>query len=1226
MVCFKSGAGRGNGWARALAILAGSAVGLSGENALAQPQTFSFWVGPPNGVWSNPVHWNNFVVPSIPGHVFLLQGGTAQLNMNIVVDKFGLEGGTLNINNNQVLGVRTRSDVNPPENGLFGGGTINMNSAGNATYIRLYLHDANAVNPYAIHGVADGNTDLNMSNTIANIIDGNATGITFSNGGRISGSGQIGTNVLKLDNQAVGVIRSTHVGGNLIIDAADGGMTNAGVLRAAGGTLTIQNSTVTQTGSATIDVSGATPCIVNIANSTIIGGRIATSLLPAGTHYVQLTTGSVLDNVSVDGTVRVPNNNVAHIRNGITGTGGDVYLDSAGNSTYLRALNNATLNGQGGIICSNTQANIIDASVGGLELTNNLAEGIRGSAQIGANALRVVNNTFIESVGTQGMRIDPPASGFVNNGIVRSTPNSPMLLTSGTFENALGTFESRHPSTFSITAATIVGGVFVGEQPSGVFSCGAGSVFGGITIAPGTIFGIPNNNVSHVASTLTNRGLVTLNSIGNGTYLRTINGDVTLTGGGLVTMSNTQANVIEASMANQRLTNVDNTIRGSAQICANSLQFVNADAGVIEAQGNQGIQIDPPGVFGFENDGMVRALAGSFVNVTSGSFDNTQGEMEAMDGGTIFLAASTITGGVLRSFGTGSFNSNTNNILANVTLDAGSVLGVPNANLSYFQGTITNRGTMRLNSIGNGTYLRTLGGNVTLDGGGVIEMSNTLANIIDASVANQRLTNVDNTIRGSASICANSLQFVNNHVIEALGNQGIQIDPPGTFGFENNGVVRALPGSFVNITSGSFDNADGVLEATSGGTVFLSASTITGGVLRSFGTGSFNSNTNNILANVTLDAGSVLGVPNANLSHLQGTITNRGTMRLNSIGNGTYFRTINGDVTLAGGGVIELSNTLANIFDASIGNQRLTNENNSIRGSAQIGANSLSFTNRGSIVAIGNQGISIDAPGSGSFRNDTSGLLRAETGNITIQPGPFSTAGTVIADAGRLIQRTSDSWAQTGGLVLANGEIQVDNDQYLLQGGTLGGTGRVDSNVINSGGTLNAGASPGALIIEGTYAQQVGGAMLVEINGILPSQYDRVTVTGAATLGGTLNVAHNFTPDAGQTFDVLVAASLTGTFANVNAPGYVVEYLSDRVRLTFQGFACDSIDFNNDGGSFDPQDIDAFLSVFSEGPCVPETATCGDIDFNNDGSLFDPCDIASFLTSFAEGPCTPCGV
>ncbi len=74
------------------------------------------------------------------------------------------------------------------------------------------------------------------------------------------------------------------------------------------------------------------------------------------------------------------------------------------------------------------------------------------------------------------------------------------------------------------------------------------------------------------------------------------------------------------------------------------------------------------------------------------------------------------------------------------------------------------------------------------------------------------------------------------------------------------------------------------------------------------------------------------------------------------------------------------------------------------------------------------------------------------------------------------------------------------------------------------------------------------------------------------------------------------------------------------------GPTCDSIDFNNDTSLFDPQDIDAYLSVYAEGPCVPETATCNDIDFNNDTSVFDPCDIDSFLTQFSEGPCTLCGV
>jgi hypothetical protein len=66
---------------------------------------------------------------------------------------------------------------------------------------------------------------------------------------------------------------------------------------------------------------------------------------------------------------------------------------------------------------------------------------------------------------------------------------------------------------------------------------------------------------------------------------------------------------------------------------------------------------------------------------------------------------------------------------------------------------------------------------------------------------------------------------------------------------------------------------------------------------------------------------------------------------------------------------------------------------------------------------------------------------------------------------------------------------------------------------------------------------------------------------------------------------------------------------------------CDGIDFNNDGALFDPLDIDAFLSVFSEGPCLPEGATCNDVDFNNDGVQFDPEDVDAFLRVFTEGGC-----
>ena len=69
------------------------------------------------------------------------------------------------------------------------------------------------------------------------------------------------------------------------------------------------------------------------------------------------------------------------------------------------------------------------------------------------------------------------------------------------------------------------------------------------------------------------------------------------------------------------------------------------------------------------------------------------------------------------------------------------------------------------------------------------------------------------------------------------------------------------------------------------------------------------------------------------------------------------------------------------------------------------------------------------------------------------------------------------------------------------------------------------------------------------------------------------------------------------------------------------GRVCNDVDFNNDGSLFDPDDVDAFFSVFSEGPCIPAGSICDPIDFNNDGSLFDPLDIDSFLSVFSEGPC-----
>ncbi len=76
-----------------------------------------------------------------------------------------------------------------------------------------------------------------------------------------------------------------------------------------------------------------------------------------------------------------------------------------------------------------------------------------------------------------------------------------------------------------------------------------------------------------------------------------------------------------------------------------------------------------------------------------------------------------------------------------------------------------------------------------------------------------------------------------------------------------------------------------------------------------------------------------------------------------------------------------------------------------------------------------------------------------------------------------------------------------------------------------------------------------------------------------------------------------------------------------RMRMVQIASPCDPIDFNNDGVLFDIMDIEAFLSRFTEGPCVPRGGNCNDVDFNNDGSYYEVDDVESFLTVFTEGEC-----
>ena len=66
-------------------------------------------------------------------------------------------------------------------------------------------------------------------------------------------------------------------------------------------------------------------------------------------------------------------------------------------------------------------------------------------------------------------------------------------------------------------------------------------------------------------------------------------------------------------------------------------------------------------------------------------------------------------------------------------------------------------------------------------------------------------------------------------------------------------------------------------------------------------------------------------------------------------------------------------------------------------------------------------------------------------------------------------------------------------------GGVVNAGGTIVGNVSNSGATFSPGESGvGELLITGNYSQ-TGGAFKVDLGGVDPGQFDKLTVSGAAS-------------------------------------------------------------------------------------------------------------------------------
>jgi fibronectin-binding autotransporter adhesin len=413
------------------------------------------------------------------------------------------------------------------------------------------------------------------------------------------------------------------------------------------------------------------------------------------------------------------------------------------------------------------------------------------------------------------------------------------------------------------------------------------------------------------------------------------------------------------------------------------------------------------------------------------------------------------------------------------------------------------------------------------------------------AIGNTTFTNLD-AVGGVLSVSA--LVNINGQ----LGWGNGTLSGPGTTAVGPNGTVVGLPGMHQGLTQGTLD-VSGSLQGTynllfgNHGIFKVEANAqATPAGLTATGQGEVD-NYGNWLYGVGNWAYSAQAQYN-NLDTGRTTLDAQGTLSLGGGGQTTGAFLINGqfdaqNLNSSGGGQITVSvGGGAQITD---GDLRATFE---VEGTARLnGVRTQHVTGSGLIeITSPNPGPPPpDGPCTFDGTYDVTGTTEVLSGGSVIFLTRAHTASFVqdggsvqFASGGGLAIDTEYDVGAGNTLNLAGGTLTVPQ-LVLLQGGTVNGPGTINGNVSNAG-QFNPGVTgaAGLLSINGNYTQTETGVLNIQIGGTNPgADYDQLSITGMATLGGTLNVSliNGFVPTSGATFQILTFGSWDGsTFTTLN--------------------------------------------------------------------------------------------
>ncbi len=675
-----------------------------------------------------------------------------------------------------------------------------------------------------------------------------------------------------------------------------------------------------------------------------------------------------------------------------------------------------------------------------------------------------------------------------------------------------------------------------------------------LTIDATSSLSIPNGTSLTVAESGTGTGTIDNSgtiALGATSYYASLeaSGNVTLTGGGMVTMSNSSGNLIDEATSNSTLTNVNNTIEGSGDIGDNGLSLNNQS--LIDANQSSELLVDAPTI---TNTGTLEATGGGTLQIQSSSANNTNGTISTDGSASAILYNSAITGGNLTSTN-GAEIVGINPSLDGVTITSGSTYLVDPNQSTSLTGDLTNDGTVLIGNAGDGSSLIVDASTVNLSGGGTITLGNAGSELTAYSGQSDTLVN-QSTINGQGYIY--DVTFNNQGTVNAdvSGGGTLYVQSAPT---TNTGTLEATGGGTLEILNSSATNTNGTISTDGSSSAILYNSAITGGNLTSASGAEIHAIGTSALDGVTISSGSTYSVDPGQSTFLTGDLTNDGTILIgNSSGEGANLVIDAPTVYLSGGGTVTPNYNPNDDASSIVGNtssDTLVNTDNTIQGQGNI--EGLNFINQATVdanVAGGTLDISADASttntgtleatdgGTLEFQGttvyDSNGTISTDGSSSVIINGTAIIGGNLTSASGAVIHAIANS-ALDGVTITSGSTLSVDNGSNVALTGDLTNMGTVvlggnlvvmpSTATLSGGGTviLNnfeiEGNSTNTLVntdntIQGqgtitelnfinqaTVNANVAGGTLV-INGDLGSRLITNTGTLEATGGGTLEI------------------------------------------------------------------------------------------------------------------------